>query len=47
MKAVIETIEPIIRPVTVRPVAATASRRPIAQFTPIRAEAPLFHAWRA
>lgn len=47
MKAVVETIEPLIRPVIVRPAVATAPRRPIAQFMPVRVDAPLFHAWRA
>ena len=47
MKAVIETMEPVVRPVTIRPGVAPAPRRPIAQFMPVRAPATLFHAWRA
>lgn len=47
MKAVVETIEPVVRPVTIHPVATTPPRRPIAQFAPARADASLFHAWRA
>ena len=47
MKAVIENLEPLIRPVTIRPTAANAPRRTLAQFVPVRTEATLFHAWRA
>ncbi len=48
MKANIETIEPIVRPTAVTQSVRTtqrASRR--LGFAPIRAEAALFHAWRA
>ena len=50
MKANIETIEPVIRPVSIRTApAVTAPRatRTIAAFAPVRAESALFHAWRA
>ena len=47
MKAVIETTEPVIRPITIHPVATSAPRRSVAQFVPVRADATLFHAWRA
>ena len=48
MKANIETLEPIVRPIAATQSVRTtqrASRR--LGFTPIRAEAALFHAWRA
>jgi hypothetical protein len=47
MKAVVENLEPVIRPVTIRPAVASAPRRTIAQFVPARVETNLFHAWRA
>jgi len=46
MKAVIENLEPMIRPATIRPAVASAPRRTIVQFIPVRAETSLFHAWR-
>ncbi len=48
MKANIETIEPVIRPVATKPVAAPVRTSRIrAAFVPARAETALFHAWAA
>lgn len=47
MKAVIENVEPVIRPVTIRPVTAPPTRRSRIEFVPVRTDNRLFHAWRA
>lgn len=49
MKAVIETLEPVIRPVAATRPVPVVSPRPVRRFTPLVAvpvETALFHAWR-
>ena len=48
MKAIIETVEPVIRPAGTKTYAPIARHKPrTSLFVPARGETVLFHAWRA
>ena len=48
MKANVETLEPMVRPVAVtRPASTVRGAQRTFGFRPARAEATLFHAWHA